>query len=114
MTRFTAGADNLRIEVDESSADQYAIAAAWALIRAGSRKVYFLGRPGRTYPSIRAAANAGISEVEEGQEPSNFLSSTRILHSEGELSVVSAKKLRKDQWRAIATEIEASVASEGN
>ena len=111
MTRFASGKDNLRIEIDEASADEYAIAAAWALIRAGSPKVYFRGEPGRTYPSIKAAAHAGIFMVEEGEEPSNFLDSTRILHAEGAIVVVSAKGLRKDQWRAIASEIEAAVAS---
>jgi hypothetical protein len=111
MTRFTASGDTLRIEIDDSSADPYAIAAAWALVRAGARNVYFRGHPGRIYPSIQAAANAGIHRVEEGEEPSDFLSSTRVLHAEGELVVVSARNLRKDQWRTIASEIEAAVAS---
>ena len=114
MNRFTSSGDSLTIEVDEASVDFYAIAAAWALIRAGSREVYFRGERGRLYPFIVVAAHAGITLVEAGQEPSDFESSARVLHAQRVLLVVSPKALRKDQWRAIASQIEAEVAAAGD
>ena len=111
MNRFTPSNDTLTIEVDDGSVDLYAIAAAWALVNAGSRQVYFRGESGRPYPHILAAAHAGIVWVWEGEEPADFDSSARILHSARELVVFSPKPLRKDQWRAIATQIEADVAA---
>lgn len=111
MNRFTPNGDHLTIEVDDGSVDRYAIAAAWALVNAGSRQVYFRGEPGRPYAQILAAAHAGIVWVWEGEEPADFDSSARILHAGRELVVISPKPLRKDQWRAIASQIEADVAA---
>ncbi len=110
MGRFTPTDENLRIEVDESSVEPYAAAAVRILVRSGERKVYFLAEGGRSYPSLMAAKDEGVTVVSAGQEPSNFLTSSRVLHRDGELVVVSSKVMRKDQWRKLASEIEAQVA----
>ena len=68
-------------------------------------------RDNGTWPFHMDSLRAQV-RVEDGREPSDFLSSNRILHRERELVVVSSKVLRRDQWRAIASEIEADVASD--
>ena len=114
MSRFTPSNHNLRIAVDDSAVEAYVVAAARALLKGGARKVYFLGAPERQYPSLRQRGCAGLTVVVPGQEPSNFLESSRIIHGDGEVILVSANLMQKAQWREVASGIEAEVARNAN
>ena len=109
MSRFTPSNQNLSITIDDSAVEAHVVAAAQALLKAGARKVYFLGLDGRQYPSLEENACAGLTVLTPGQEPSNFLESSRIIHREGEIILVSGKVTHKAQWREVASEIEAVV-----
>jgi hypothetical protein len=114
MSRFTPSGNNLCIAVDDSSAEVYALAAAEALRKGGARKVYFRGVDGQDYPALVQLGQRGITLVLSGQEPSNFLTSSRVLHQDGELVIVSDKPMRKEQWWEVAESIEAEVARDSN
>jgi hypothetical protein len=114
MSRFTPSNDNLSIAIDDSAVEAYVVAGARALLKNGARKVYFLGSSGRRYPLLRQRGSAGVTVVMPGQEPSNFLESSRIIHREGEIILVSGKVTHKAQWREVASEIEAEVVKHAN
>ena len=114
MSRFTPTNQNLSITIDDSAVEAHVVAAARAMLKAGARKVYFLGSGERQYPLLEKSACADLTVLTPGQEPSNFLESSRIIHREGEIILVNARVTHKAQWRELASEIQAEVTKHAN
>ena len=114
MGRFTPSNENLRIAVDDSAVEDYVVAAARVLLKDGARKVYFLGSREREYPSLVQRGCAGLTVLMPGEEPSNFLESSRIIHRDGEIILVGASAKHTAQWRELASGIEEEVAKSAN
>jgi hypothetical protein len=109
MSRFTPSPDNLRIAVEDASAEAYAIAVARALAKAGERKVYFSSFVSLQYPELKRFKGVAVTFLSSGQTPPNLMQSSRIIHSKGQLVVASPRYLREDQWAKLGAEIESDV-----
>lgn len=110
MGRFTPTDENLKIEVDDASADAYSIAVARSLSKIGERKIYFMSFVPLQYPELKRFKGVAVTFLSSGQTPPDLLRSSRIVHSKGALSVASPKVARKDQWMKVVSEIEAEIA----
>jgi hypothetical protein len=108
---FIASRYNLRIAVAPPDVERFALAAARVLRKRGAAKVYFLGDAGKDYAFLREHASE-VSVVERENEPSNFLSSARVVFDGVELIVVSMQHTRRDEWKAIGSQIVEGASAE--
>jgi hypothetical protein len=106
--RFRPTQTNLVIDLDTDDASDTVRAIVRYFVPRYAKKVYFLS----DQPAEWCGSGDGLSRVVEGQEPSNFIRSCRVVQRGFELFVVSPHDSRagKEQWRALARELAAGAA----
>ncbi|MGH8054813.1 MAG: hypothetical protein ACREP4_12930 [Stenotrophomonas sp.] len=106
--QFRVTSSNLTIALDESEAQNVVSAVTRYLVPRFAKKIYFLS----DQLAVWHQEIEGLSRVIEDQEPSNFLSSFRIVQRGSDLYVVAAtrSKFSPENWRSLTKELMASAA----
>ena len=101
--RFKATQSNLMIQIEHEEVAEFLRKAIAYLVPRFTKGVYVLAEPAELASAIPVGARVVLS----GQEPSNFLSSFRIILRPGEAVVVSSTehRLTRDQWREVAEHV---------
>jgi hypothetical protein len=77
--------------------------------------LYFLGETKRSYPELEPLAEEveGFTVVRAGAEPSNLISSFRIVHHESELVVVpgASSRISPEEWDRVILQLENATSS---
>lgn len=97
--RFTPTKNKLEILLESDEVAQCVQKVASFLIPRIAQKVYLLAEPAGLFDGVVK----GVTVVTEGQEPSNFLSSFRIILRPDEMVVVGSREcpLTKSDWRKL-------------
>ncbi|BDU16518.1 hypothetical protein [Lysobacter auxotrophicus] len=103
--RFKATDHNLTIDMDSDDPTELLRGVAGALVPRYARKIYF-----HSDQPIRTAIN-GVTVAVDGQEPTNFLRSFRVIHRGNTITVVSSndRRFSQDLWRLLAEELLATM-----
>jgi hypothetical protein len=98
--RYKPTKNNLAIQLTPAEIPECVQRTTAYLVPRFTRKVYLLAEPAELFSTFQP----DITVLKAGQEPSNFLSSFRLLLRPGELVVVSSREnpFTKEQWRELA------------
>ncbi len=101
--RFKPTQTNLEIHLSSAEIASCVRRVVDHLVPTFTKKVYLVAEP----PHLFAESHFGVQVLASDQEPTNFLSSFRLIVREGTLTVVSSREQRftKEQWRELAEHI---------